>query len=368
MRALFAFAACLLVACASSPTEVARPNLAEEIGSLRNAVVATPAGVAAGEVVYFARGLSDADRAAVAAFEPGLRVVEGLTREEAVARASEAHGVDAFYASAEFVAAAPQLTWVQVPSAGVDHYASAAHLVGEPRIVMTNMRAVHGPAIADHVFAMLLALTRDLPVHLAGRASGAWNEDGSGVLEPITLAGRTLLVVGLGGIGSEVAKRGAGFDMRVLATRRSGSGSAPFIERVAGPDALLELLPEADVVVVCVPLTPETDGLFDAAAFAAMKRGAYLVNIARGRVVDTTALVDALHTGRIAGACLDVTEPEPLPADHVLWTFPNVVITPHVAAQSASTLERRSALLVENLRRFAAGEPLLNVVDKQLGY
>jgi len=368
MRALFAFAACLLVACASSPTEAPRPNLAEEIGSLRNAVVATPAGVAAGEVVYFARGLSDADRAAVAAFEPGLRVVEGLTREQAVSRAHEAHGVDAFYASAEFVAAAPQLTWVQVPSAGVDHYASAAHLVDEPRIVMTNMRAVHGPAIADHVFAMLLALTRDLPVHLTGRVSGAWNEDGSGVLEPITLAGRTLLVVGLGGIGSEVAKRAAGFDMRVIATRRTGTDAPPFVERVAGPDALLELLPEADVVVVCVPLTPETDGLFDAAAFAAMKRGAYLVNIARGRVVDTAALVDALHTGRIAGACLDVTEPEPLPADHVLWTFPNVVITPHVAAQSASTLERRSALLVENLRRFAAGEPLLNVVDKGLGY
>jgi phosphoglycerate dehydrogenase-like enzyme len=368
VRALLASVVCLLAACASTPSDAARPNLADESGSLRNAVVATPAGVAAGEVVYFARGLSDADRAAVAAFEPPLRVVEGLTREEAVARAHEAHGIDAFYASAEFVAAAPQLTWVQVPSAGVDHYASAAHLVGEPRIVMTNMRAVHGPAIADHVFAMLLALTRDLPVHLAGRASGAWNDDGSGVLEPITLAGRTLLVVGLGGIGSEVAKRAAGFDMRVLATRRSGTDAPPFVERVAGPEALLELLPEADVVVVCVPLTPETDGLFDAAAFAAMKRGAYLVNIARGRVVDTAALVDALHTGRIAGACLDVTEPEPLPADHVLWTFPNVVITPHVAAQSASTLERRSALLVENLRRFAAGEPLLNVVDKRLSY
>jgi phosphoglycerate dehydrogenase-like enzyme len=368
MRTFFAAVGCFLAACASTPTDTARPSLAEEIGSLRNAVVATPADVAAGEVVYFARSLSDAERAAVAAFDPPLRVVEGLTREQAVQRASEAHGVDAFYASAEFVAAAPQLTWVQVPSAGVDHYASAAHLVDEPRIVMTNMRAVHGPAIADHVFSMLLALTRDLPVHLSGRASGTWNDDGSGVLEPITLAGRTLLVIGLGGIGSEVAKRAAGFDMRVLATRRSGSGTAPFVERVAGPDALLELLPEADVVVICVPLTPETDGLFDTAAFAAMKHGAYLVNIARGRVVDTTALVAALQSGRLAGACLDVTEPEPLPADHVLWTLHNVVITPHVAAQSASTSQRRSALFVENLRRFASGEPLLNVVDMSVGY
>jgi phosphoglycerate dehydrogenase-like enzyme len=142
----------------------------------------------------------------------------------------------------------------------------------------------------------------------------------------------------------------------------------PGVERVGRPEDLLALLPESDVVVLCVPLTPETEKLLDARAFAAMKPGSFLVNVARGKLVDTDALLEALETGRLAGACLDVTDPEPLPSDHPLWLLPNVVITPHVAADAALTEARAFALVRENLRRFDAGEPLLNVVDGAAGY
>jgi phosphoglycerate dehydrogenase-like enzyme len=130
----------------------------------------------------------------------------------------------------------------------------------------------------------------------------------------------------------------------------------------------MTMLPDADVVAVCVPLTAETEGLFDEAAFTAMKRGAILINIARGKIVDTDAMMAALNDGRLAGACLDVTDPEPLPPDHPLWKMPTVVITPHVAADADITDTRRVILMRENIRRFGAGEPLLNVVDKKAGY
>jgi phosphoglycerate dehydrogenase-like enzyme len=128
------------------------------------------------------------------------------------------------------------------------------------------------------------------------------------------------------------------------------------------------MLPEADVVAICVPLTGETENLFDAKAFDAMKKGSYLINIARGRIVNTNAMLAALRGGKLAGVCLDVTDPEPLPAGHALWKEPNVIITPHMAAAGEVTEQRHRALRLENIRRFAAGEPLLNVVDKKAGY
>ena len=344
------------------------PSVAEELGSLRNARIAIARGAERNTLTYFAQELTDAQCRELAAAAPSVNVVVGLSREEALARADEAHGIDGRYATNEFLRAAPQLVWVQAHSAGVDRYLSIPELMHEDRIVLTNLRGVHGPAIADHVFAMLLTLTRDLPVHLAGRAEGRWRREGSGVLRSIALRDRTLLVVGLGGIGTEVARRGHGFGMRVIATRRSDDPAPDFVERVGRSPDLLAFLAEADVVVLCVPLTPETEQLFDREAFSAMKRGSYLVNIARGRVVDTDALLDALRSSQLAGACLDVTDPEPLPADHALWQFPNVVITPHVAASAELTEERAWELFRENLRRFDAGEPLLNVVDKAAGY
>jgi phosphoglycerate dehydrogenase-like enzyme len=227
----------------------------------------------------------------------------------------------------------------------------------------------HGPAIADHSFAMLLLLTRDLR-HWIGESGGGGARGREGA-RPIALQDKTMLVVGLGSIGSEIAARAHGFGMHVVATRRSGPGGGDvpaWIEKVGKPEELDALLPQADVVAICVPLTPETDHLFDGERLARTKRGAFLINIARGKVVDTAALVEALQSGQLAGACLDVTDPEPLPETHPLRSMKNVVITPHVAADAEITEERSWALLKENLKHFAAGEPLKNVVDKKAGY
>jgi len=340
---------------------------APEIGSLRHARVAIDADGGARPLTFLAGRMDEADLAALREAAPNLRIVVPADAAEALALAPEAHGADGRWATPEFLRAAGQLAWVQAGSAGVDRYLGRKELVENERIVLTNMQGVHGRAIADHVFAMLLALTRDLRPHLDPARRGEWNRQGSGA-EPIALHGRTLLVVGLGGIGREVAQRAKGFGMRVTATRRSQVARPPFVDYQGTPDELTVLLADADVVVLCVPLTPETTRMIDAQALATMKRGAYLVNIARGKVVDSDALVTALQSGHLAGAALDVTDPEPLPPAHPLWELSNVVITPHVAGRAALTRAQWSRLYRENLRRFAAGEPLLNVVDKRAGY
>ena len=319
------------------------------------------------ELVYFAGELEPGELDQLSKSATNVRIVAGLSREAALERAQEADGIDARFATAEFLAKAPNVRWVQSMSAGVDRYMGVKALVDDDRIVMTNQKGAYGPAIADHVFAMVLSHARDLRFYADRQREGTWARGGNDG-KAYALQGRTLLVLGLGGIGSEVALRGHAFGMRVLATRRTEAEKPEYVERVGKPEDTLELLAEADVVVLCVPLTPETENLIDARALAAMKPGAVLVNIARGKVVDTQALLAALDSGRLGGACLDVTEPEPLPKDHPLWLHPRVLITPHVAADAELSGERAFAVLQENLRRFGAGEPLVNVVDKQAGY
>lgn len=318
-------------------------------------------------LTYLAGDLTEARLAELRTLAPNVRVISGLTRETALWHAADAHGVDARLVTPELLERAPRLVWVQATSAGVDWLMGMDGLVKRPAITLTNFRAVHGPAIADHVFAMLLTLTRDLRHYWELQKKGEWSRGSEGS-RPIALQDKTLLVVGIGGIGAEVAQRGHGFGMRVLATRRGDGGAPAYVERVGKPADLLAMLPEADVVVICVPLTAETERMFDARAFGAMKPGAYLVNIARGRIVDTAALLAALESGRLAGACLDVTDPEPLPAGHPLWKRADVVITPHVASDAELTDQRGWAVYKENFRRFGAGEPLLNVVDTSVGY
>jgi phosphoglycerate dehydrogenase-like enzyme len=182
------------------------------------------------------------------------------------------------------------------------------------------------------------------------------------------LTGRTVLVVGLGGIGTEVARRAHGIGMRVIATRNSSREGPDFVAKVGLSDELLALAAEADVVVNATPLTPATTGIFNHAFFSAMKPGGYFINIARGRSVITDDLVSALRSKQLAGAGLDVTEPEPLPKDSPLWQMNNVIITPHVASTSGVQRDRYVILVTENLRRYVAGEPLLNVVDIERGY
>jgi phosphoglycerate dehydrogenase-like enzyme len=336
-------------------------------GSTRHARVAIPMDDGPQPLTVLLSRLSDEDRAALRESAPNLDIIVGLSREDALELAPKVHGIDGRYCSSTFLQSAPELRWVQAMSAGVDRYVAIPELRDNERIVFTNMQGVHGPTIADHVFGMLLVLTRDLRHYVDPAHRGDWNRRGSGA-ERIALQDRTLLVVGLGGIGSEVARRGKGFGMRVLATRRSDTPPPPYVDRQGGPDDLLAFLAESDVVVLCVPLTDETRGMIGARELATVRRGAYLVNIARGKVVETDALVGALESGHLAGACLDVADPEPLPPDHVLWTMDNVVSTPHVAARSELTKARRREVLFENLRRFGAGEPLLNVVDRTAGY
>src|SRR5439155_11299064 len=258
-----------------------RAGLAEEIGSLRNARVAITRGTPPTPLVYFATAMDSAQLQQVKQLAPNIRVVVGLSPAEAVRRAEEAHAADATYAKSDFLKAAKNLVWVQAHSAGVERYLAIPELRASDRIVLTNFRGAHGPAIADHAFAMLLALTRDLAFHLEGRAQGRWAPEGSKVLRPIALQGRTLLVVGLGAIGTEIARRGHGFGMRVIGLRRSDDPAPEFVERVGKPADLLAMLPEADVVALAVPLTAETQGLINARALAAMKPGSYLINVAR---------------------------------------------------------------------------------------
>jgi phosphoglycerate dehydrogenase-like enzyme len=362
LLSLLAVAACALpVWQASAQTE------AEEIGSLRNAKVAIPVTDKKTELVYFASALSKEERAEITKIAPNLRIVTGLKPAEALARAEEAHGIESRYATPEFLAKAKNLAWVQVMSAGVDGVIKNEALVKNDRLVLTNHRGVHGPAIADHAMSLLLSLTRDLRFHAGNQDKKVWGK-GDNELTPLALDGRTMLVVGIGGIGSEIAKRAKAFGMTVWATRRSQAPKPDFVDRVELSPALISMLPQVDVVAIAAPLTPETQGMFNKEAFAAMKKGAFIINIARGPIIVQDELIASLKSGKLAGACLDVTDPEPLPASSPLWEMRNVIITPHVAGHAEVTAERRWSLLRENLRRFAAGEPLYNVVDKVAGY
>jgi phosphoglycerate dehydrogenase-like enzyme len=341
---LLLFALALLGACAREPIAANEPR----------------------ELTYLAANLSEDELEELREVAPNVEIVTGLDEEERLARAGEFDAVDAHLLTDEFLAAADRLRWVQAWSAGVDRYVTLDRLVENDRIVLTNMQGVHGPVIAEHTFAMLLFLTRNLGAFHDLQQQGEWDRAAA---EGMTaLAGQTLLVVGMGGIGSEVARRADGFDMEVLGIVRTLREPPDYVDELGTSDDLEGFLGRADVVVVALPLTAETRGLFDAERFAQFKDGTLFVNVGRGAIVKTQALIDALDAGRLAGAGLDVTDPEPLPADHPLWDRDDVIVTPHVAARAELTRERRWDVLRENMRRFGAGEDLLNVVDKRLGY
>jgi phosphoglycerate dehydrogenase-like enzyme len=242
------------------------------------------------------------------------------------------------------------------------------------KIVLTNTQRIYGPNVADQAFALLLSLTRGTvrATHLRERSGSAdggsmWNWLKAEV-KPQELHGKTLLVVGLGGIGTQISRRAQGFGMRVMAIDPKDLERPAFVFSLDKPAKLMDLLPKADVVVIACPLTPETSGMIGEAQLKAMKPSAYFINIARGGIVQTSALVEALQKKQIAGAGLDVTDPEPLPDGHPLWKLPNVAISPHLGGQSDARQDRVWRLWRENVRRFVAGEPLLCVVDKEKGY
>ncbi len=339
---------------------------AAPLGDTRGSVVAVDPASVDGPLVYLAGGVDDDELAAWRAVAPDVEFVTGLDRESALAHAPRAHGADAHLVTEAFLEAAPNLAWVQSWSAGVERYLAVPGLVEREGLVLTNAQGVHGPVIAEHVFALLGHLTRRLGPLGDAQDRGTW--DRGAASGSTSLAGRTMLVAGLGGIGTEVARRADAFDMRVLGTVRTPRQPPPFVDELGTSDDLDRLLAETDVLVICLPLTDETDGLFDARRLGLLREGASVVNIGRGPILDTDALLAALESGQLAGAGLDVTDPEPLPDGHPLWARDDVVITPHCAARAELTGDRRAALVEENLRRFGAGEPLLNVVDRAAGY
>lgn len=298
---------------------------------------------------------------------PGVEIVPFTSNEEAV---QQVEGADAVIgtATSELLAAGSKLRWVQVGSAGVERYLKIPQL-GDGEVLLTNGQKLASPEIAEHVMALTRALARGLGFAVTAQNRGTWIRSEIGDLAPLVrLRGKTMLVVGLGGIGTEVARLASAAEMRVTGIRSSRRSGPPFVDRVGLTEDLAEFAADADIVVNCLPMTPDTVDIFDAALFKTMKSTAFFVNVGRGGTVDTEALIGALTNGEIAGAGLDVTDPEPLPEGHPLWEAPNLIITPHYAAWSDIGRERRWLLYRENLRRFVAGEPLLSVVDPERGY
>jgi phosphoglycerate dehydrogenase-like enzyme len=301
------------------------------------------------------------------AVAPGVEIVAVSDREQALAAVADAQVLMGF-CDEEILSAAPQLVWVQVFSAGVEHCVSNPGMQGGNRI-LTNGQKIGSPALAEHAIALMMALVRGLDVYHSSQLAGSWQREVElGTGEFMELEGRTVLVVGLGGIGTQVAKRAKGLGMRVIATRGSSREGPAYVDYVGLANEANLLAAQADVVINTAPLTEQTRGMFNAEFFAAMKPTAYFVSVGRGASTVTADLISALHNGEIAGAGLDVTDPEPLPAGHPLWTTPRVIITPHTAGRSDRSRDRLYLLLQENLRRYVAGEPMLSVVDIERGY
>jgi len=275
-------------------------------------------------------------------------------------------GVEVFFrgewaeAWTEALANAPDVRWLHTTSAGVDFIIPHT----QPRgITLTESGEVYRIAIGEFVLALMLYGARRLGEFRDQTRDGVWRPHGGQ-----ELAGATVGVIGLGPIGLGAAERAAALGMRVIGLRRSGA-PIELVRDVVGPDRLHHLLSESDYVVLAAPLTDETRGMIDARAFLLMKRTAWVINIARGGLIDTEALVEALRQRRIRGACLDVTEPEPLPEGHPLWGLPNVLITSHSASGDSPALaQRKVKLLVDNLQRYMAGQPLTGVVDYSRQY
>lgn len=298
---------------------------------------------------------------------PGVAIVRVQSEEEAVREVADAQ-VMIGRCDEAILSQGPGLRWVQVYSAGVDRCVDNPTLAGGG-ILLTNGQRIASPALAEHGIALMMALVRGLDRYHANQLGGAWERDvGMEGADFMELEGRTALIVGLGGIGTQTALRAHGLGMRVIATRGSRREGPEYVEYVGLADETLELARQADVVINTAPLTDATRGLFDARFFAAMKTSAYFVSVGRGASTVTDDLIAALESGQIAGAGLDVTDPEPLPEGHPLWTTPRVLITPHTAGRSDKGRERLFLLIRENLRRYVAGEPLLSVVDISRGY
>lgn len=292
---------------------------------------------------------------------PEIRLLEPENPNEAAAAIAEA---DAAFGTPTpaLIKAATKLRWLQAPAAAPPAGFYFPELVAHPAVV-TNMREIYNDHIGAHIMAFVLAFARDFHTYLPLQFKREWKQRplDTGVVD---LPNSTLLIVGLGGIGAEAARLASAFGMTVIATDARRTDRPPGVAELHPAGALDALLPRADFVVLTIPHTPATEGLMDRARFRRMKPGAFFINIGRGMTTRLDDLVAALKAGEIGGAALDVFEQEPLPADHPLWTLPNVLITPHTAGFGPHLDDRRYEIILGNCRAMLAGTPLRNVVDK----
>ena len=298
----------------------------------------------------------------VAELDIGVRVLQPETTEEAIRDIAEAEAAFGTIAP-EVLAAARRLRWLQAPNAAPPAGFYYPELIAHP-VVVTNFREIFNDHIGAHIMAFVLAFARGLHYYLPQQMRREYlpRPLDTGVVH---LPEATALILGVGGIGSEAARLCEAFGMRVIGVDGAPHGEdARASPSCIRPSRLDELLPRADFVIMTIPHTPATEGLMDRARLRRMKPSAFLINIGRGKTVRLDDLVAALQAGEIAGAGLDVFEIEPLPAGHPLWTAPNVLITPHTAGYGPYLDDRRLDIILDNCRRFAAGQPLRNVVDK----
>jgi phosphoglycerate dehydrogenase-like enzyme len=304
----------------------------------------------------------DDDMSRLSSLSDALVVARSESREQAMELVRDAEIVFAGHFSDELWKNAPRLKWVQSGGAGIERFMTP-DFIASP-IVLTNAAGVYAIPIADHVVAFVLHFSRCFNRLVRNQIEHRWDED----REPDELMGKTLGIVGLGGIGSEVARRAKAFGMYVIATRRRPEMPSGFADEVRGSDELGWLLAESDYVALCSALTQNTRKLIGEEELRKMRPTSYLMNIGRGGLIDEPALIAALQESRIAGAGLDVFAEEPLPTDSPLWDMPNVLVTPHSSGSSPKSHQRLMDLFCANVRRYLAGEELVNVVDKGEGY
>jgi phosphoglycerate dehydrogenase-like enzyme len=318
------------------------------------------------------------------AVSPRLHVIQQTARNadevaEVLAEHPDVEVLYGFRLPPDLLELAPRLRWLQLDIAGNDHILH--HPIMHSDVAITNASGIHATPIAEYVFASILAHRWQVPGWIRSQSRSEWPASRSQLYTRPELRDATLGIVGYGSVGREVGRLGRAFKMQVLALRRSaGQAERGYVEpdigdpqgaipdRFYAPEALHEMLAECDYVVLALPSTPATHHIIAEAELKAMKPSAYLVNIGRGAAVDEAALVRALREGWIAGAGLDVFEQEPLPVASPLWNLENALISPHVAGDTPCYNERAVALFADNLARYLAGQPLLNLVDKALGY
>jgi phosphoglycerate dehydrogenase-like enzyme len=298
---------------------------------------------------------------------PRVTVRFVTTPAEFAAALPDADGVvTGFGLAPGLLAAAPRLRWLQSTGAGVERLLTSE--IVRSNLVVTATKGPMGVLMAEHVVAMMLALARDFPAFYRDQLDQRWRRYPAERGPLVEVVGKTMCVLGVGAVGSEVARMcKLGFHMRVLGLARR-QHSSPHVDRYVERDQLHAALAEADFVALCLPNTPSTRGILDAAALAALKAGAYVINVARAQLVDEAALIAALREGRLAGAGLDAFATEPLPAESPFWSLPNVIVTPHTSAITDRLGDHFVDFWCENVRRFADGEPLLGLVDKEAGY